>query len=296
MNQHPESTGERVVHVGEVELWTQTYGRPADPAVLLLAGTSNSMDWWRPEFCAALAARGLFVLRYDQRDTGRSTHDQPGSPSYGLPDMVTDAIAVLDAYQLESAHWVGFSSGGWVAQLAALDHPDRVDSLALLSTRPTGHGPADPDLPEVSDQLFAAWASMAEPDWDDPAAVLDYLVDSERTLAAEPFDAAAVRALYEEVLARSIDIRAAITNHPMAEQGPRWRDRLSRITAPTVVISGDRDPLFAPANAEALAAAIPGATLTLLPDVGHELPARRWPDYLSAITTNLARRGAGIRR
>jgi pimeloyl-ACP methyl ester carboxylesterase len=253
------------------------------------------MDWWRPQFCARLAARGLFVLRYDQRDTGRSTHDLPGSPSYGLPVMVTDAIAILDAFQLDSAHLVGFSSGGWVAQLAALDHPDRVDSLALLSSRPTGHGPADPDLPEVSDRLFAEWASTAEPDWDDPAAVLDYLVEGERAYAAEPFDVAAVRALYEDVLARSIDIRAAITNHPMADQGPRWRERLSHVDVPTVVISGELDPLFAPANAEALKAEIPGATLTVLPDVGHELPARRWPDYLSAITTNLARCGADVR-
>lgn len=209
--------------------------------------------------------------------------------------VVTDAVAVLDAYQLEAAHWVGFSSGGWVAQLAALDHPARVLSLALLSTRPTAHGPADPDLPEVSDQLLSVWESTAEPDWEDPAAVLDYLVEGERSLAAEPFDIAAVRALCEEALARSNDIRAALTNHPIADQGPRWRDRLSRVAVPAVVIHGDRDPLFPPANAEALAAGIPGATLTLLPSVGHETPARRWPDYLTAITTNLSRCDVGIR-
>lgn len=126
--------------------------------------------------------------------------------------------------------------------------------------------------------------------------MLDYLVERERAFAAEPFDVAAVRALDVDTLRRSIDIRASLANHAMADQGPRWRERLGQVDVPTAVVHGERDPLFPPANAEALAGAIPGATLTLLPDVGHEFPARRWPDYLTAITTNVARCGADARR
>ncbi|GAA0623718.1 alpha/beta hydrolase [Kribbella sandramycini] len=281
MSTHPE----RLLTIDDVALCAQAFGDPADPPVLLVAGTSCSMDWWTPDFCRQLAGHGYFVVRFDQRDTGRSTHDRPGEPSYTLGDLTADAVRVLDGYGLSSAHWVGFSQGGWIAQLAALDHPDRVRSLALLSTRPTGHGPADADLPEVSGKLMTAWQTPGpDPDWDDVDALTDYLVDGERLLAAEPFDDAAVRAICRNSVTRGADVAAQLANHPMADQGPRWRERLAEIAVPTLVLHGSDDPLFPPANGRALAAAIPNARFQELAGVGHELPARVHTIVIDALT------------
>ena len=98
------------------------------------------MDFWRADLCETVASGGLRVIRFDQRDTGMASADPAGAPSYGLPDLVDDALAVLDAVGVDSAHWVGFSQGGWVAQLAAIGHPDRVASLTLIATRPVAYG------------------------------------------------------------------------------------------------------------------------------------------------------------
>ncbi|WP_152364037.1 alpha/beta fold hydrolase [Microlunatus speluncae] len=285
---HPDGAApEQLIKVGDVELCAQTFGRRDDPAVLLVAGTSCSLDWWPAPFCSRLADRGLFVIRFDQRDTGRSTADPAGQPSYALRDLVSDAVGVLDAHGIDRAHWVGFSMGGWIAQLAALDHPDRVAALVLVSSRTTGHGPADPDLPEVADRLLAGWESAAEPDWAAPAAVVDYLVEAEGELAGAEFDEPTVRLMCERAVARTPDLRPAVTNHPMLDQGPRWRERLGQVAAPTLVLHGEDDPMFPPRHAGALAAAIPGATLRLIPGVGHELPPRHWADYARAIADHV---------
>jgi pimeloyl-ACP methyl ester carboxylesterase len=276
---HPET----FVTTPDARLCVQTVGNASDPAMLLVAGTSCSMDWWPPELCAELASHGWFVIRYDQRDTGRSSWDPPGAPSYALPDLARDAVAVLDGLGVATARWVGFSQGGWVAQLAALDHPDRVESLVLVSTRATGHGPADADLPELSDRLLAAWASVGEPDWDDPRSVVESLVEGERSLAGDPFDEEGARAIAAACVARADQVRSALTNHPMAPQGARWRERLGTVAVPTVVVHGDADPLFPPGNAAALAAAIPGAHLRLLAGVGHELPRRAWAEAVGIL-------------
>lgn len=127
------------VRVGPVELGVQGFGDRDAPPVLLINGIGASMDWWETDFCRALADGGRFVVRYDQRDTGRSTHYPPGRPGYGTDDLVDDAAGVLDGLGLPAAHVVGISMGGMVAQLLALAHPERVSSLVLMSTSP---GPA----------------------------------------------------------------------------------------------------------------------------------------------------------
>lgn len=268
---------ERIIAVDGFELCAESSGDPRDPAVLLVAGTSCSMDWWPAELCGLLVDRGLFVIRFDQRDTGRASFDEPGRPSYSLPDLVSDAVGVLDAHDIGAAHWVGFSQGGWVCQLAALDHPERVRSLTLLSTRPTGHGPADPGLPEVSEDLLATWeAATEDPDWEVPDEVVDHLVAGERSLAGAEFDEVHARHVARSCVRRARQVRSAIANHPIADQGPRWRHRLGDIDLPCVVVHGTADPLFPIGNAEALAAEIPGARLETLSGIGHELPPRTW--------------------
>ncbi len=279
---------ERTIQVGAAELCVESFGSRTDEPVLLVAGTSCSMDWWPAALCEALADRGLFVIRFDQRDTGRSSYDPPGRPSYSLPDLVTDSLGVLDHFEIGSAHWVGFSQGGWISQLAALDHPERVRSLVLLSTRATGHGPADPDLPEVSDRLLAAWSEASEePRWERREEVIRFLVDGERSIAGDEFDEPHAQAIAESCVRRAYQVRSAVANHPMADQGPRWRERLGEISVPCLILHGTADPMFPMGNAEALAEEIDGARLERLPGVGHELPPRVWGNVISLIDQHI---------
>jgi pimeloyl-ACP methyl ester carboxylesterase len=146
----------------------------ADPAILLIMGSSASMDWWEDDFCERLADGRRFVVRYDHRDTGRSVSYRPGAPPYTLRDLAADAVGLLDTFGLARAHLVGMSMGGAIAQLVALDHPGRVASLTLIATSPAG--PGDPGLPETPAQTRAKFAAIAEPTWPDRTAVIDYLV------------------------------------------------------------------------------------------------------------------------
>ncbi|QYG91457.1 alpha/beta fold hydrolase [Iamia sp. SCSIO 61187] len=263
------------------------------PPVLLVAGTGGSMDFWRPDLCAALAAAGLRVIRFDQRDTGAASADPAGAPSYGLPDLVDDALAVLDATGVDAAHWVGFSQGGWVAQLAAVRHPHRVASLTLVASRPVAHGPNDPDLPEVRDELMEAFAASAPPPPPgDAEAWVEYLVAGERPFGSDrsPFAADDARALAAVVVERTRDLEAMVTNHPIAPQGDRWRERLGEVTVPVAVVHGEDDPLFPLGNGEALARELATATLHAIPGMGHELPARVRPT-VAAVIIDTVRRG-----
>src|SRR5919112_2829752 len=141
---------ERMVEARGVELCTEPFGAPADPPVLLVMGMGGSMLWWEEEFCRMLAGGGRYVIRYDHRDTGRSVGYEPGRPGYAGDDLVADAAGVLDAYGIASAHVVGVSMGGALAQLCALDFPARVTSLILISTSRAvpGGGP----LPSATDE------------------------------------------------------------------------------------------------------------------------------------------------
>ncbi|MCP2637653.1 alpha/beta fold hydrolase [Microbacterium sp. HD4P20] len=270
------------IKTDDATLVAEIMGASADPPVLLIAGTSCTRDWWPPEFCRQLAASHCRVIRYDQRDTGESSLWPVGEPGYTLEDLMGDAVAILDFFGYERSHVVGFSQGGWVAQLLALEHPHRVSSMTLISSRSTDHGPADPDLPEVSDGLLAAWGTISEPDWDDEAAVIDYYVENERILAGDEFDADAARQICARAVARSVDARTA-GNHPYMQKIPRWRERLSEIQVPTTVFHGALDPLFPLENGSALAREMPGASFTVLDGIGHEFPKRAWPQVVDDI-------------
>src|SRR3954454_9663832 len=125
-----------MVDVNGVELCTEPFGDPAHSPILLIMGTGASMLWWEEGFCQLLAHGGTFVIRYDHRDTGRSVTYELGRPGYSGADLVADAVGVLDAYEIPVAHLVGVSAGVAFAQLLALDYPDRVLSLVLISASP----------------------------------------------------------------------------------------------------------------------------------------------------------------
>src|SRR5882724_12637812 len=120
------------------EIVSQTFGDSADPAILLIIGAMASMLWWPEAFCRKLAGEGLFVIRYDNRDTGLSTKYAPGEPPYTFEDMADDAVRVLADHGIERAHVVGMSMGGMIAQLVALKHSSRVISLTVISSSPMG--------------------------------------------------------------------------------------------------------------------------------------------------------------
>jgi pimeloyl-ACP methyl ester carboxylesterase len=286
----PMEPNERIVRANGVDLCVQTFGDRADPPILLIMGGASSMDWWEAGFCERLMAGSRFVIRYDHRDTGRSVSYELGAAPYSLRDLAADAVGLLDTFGLKSAHLVGMSVGGWIGQLVALDHPDRVASLTLISTSPTA-SPSDPDLPEMSEELQAFFAEEAsEPDWSDRDAVIDYIVEGERPFAgSRPINEAAIREIAARVFDRTTNLASSITNHARIDSGERWRERLGELRALTLVIHGTEDPMFPYGNAVALAKDIPGAQLLALERVGHEAPPRDlWDVVVPAILRHTA--------
>ncbi len=242
------------------------------------------MDWWEEGFCGRLVAGSRFVVRYDHRDTGRSTTYEPGHPGYTNLDLVDDAAAVLDAYAIPSAHVVGVSAGGALAQLLALDHPGRVLSLTLISTSPAL--PGGPALPPPTEE-FGRFFSTAKVDWSDTASVIDYLAAYDVMLAGTERspDETAIRALVRRDVNRARDIRA-IQNHDAIPEADRHRESLSSVAVPTVVIHGTADPLFPIEHGEALAVEIPGAAFVRLKGAGHGLKRPDWETVAHTILTH----------
>ncbi len=274
---------DEMLQVNGVELCVETFGDPDDPALLLVMGSGASMDWWEEDWCARLAAGGRFVIRYDHRDTGRSVSYPPGAPPYTLRDLVCDAVAVLDVLGVERAHVVGMSMGGAIAQLAALDHGDRVASLTLIGSSPAG--PGAPDLPSMPPDAVERFASIEAPDWGDRAAVVDHVVAVARASASPSgtFDEAAFRALAGRVFDCTTSMEASMTNHAVMESGDGWRERLPTLDVPTLVLHGVDDPVLPYGHGLALAREIPGARLLALERTGHELPRAAWDVAIPAI-------------
>lgn len=277
---------ERMIHANGVELCTEPFGDPADPPILLVMGIGASMLWWEEGFCRMLADRGRFVLRYDHRDTGRSVTYPPGRPGYTGTDLVADAAGVLDAYGIAAAHVVGVSAGGAFAQGLALDYPDHVRSLVLLST--TAAVPGDRALSSPT-EAFMRFVTSAEADWSDASSVIEYLVSYSRMLAGgrRAFDETAVRELVRRDVERARDFAAA-HNHDAIPDDQRQRQPLSSIQVPTLVIHGTADPMFPPEHGQALAREIPGARLLLLEDAGHGIDRADWETIVRAIVDHTA--------
>ena len=281
-----------MVRANGVDLCVETFGDPGSPALLLIAGSESSMDWWEDELCERLGGYGRHVIRYDLRDTGQSVTYEPGAPEYTGADLVADAVGLLDALGIRSAHLVGISMGGGIAQHVALEHPARVASLTLMSTSPAV-GRAQRDLPAASDELKSFLANPPPPpDWSDRAAVIDYLVAGLRPFAGSlPFDEERSRTVVERIVDRTRNIESSMTNHSILDEGQPVHGSLDEIEAPTLILHGTEDPLFPYGHAEALAAEIPAARLLPLEGMGHEMPPRPlWDRVVGAILKHTAER------
>ena len=279
------SNGEKIVTANGVDLCVETFGDAADPAVLLVHGASASMLWWEEELCARIAAGGRYVIRFDNRDTGRSVSYPPGRPRYSLRDMSDDAVGVLDALGIGRAHLVGRSMAGAIVTLAALDHAERVASLTLVTTTPGGQG-----LPPMSEE-FLSYVGSDSPDPSDPAAVVEHIVGLMKAYSGgSPYDdEAATRALAERDVARTRDIASCLTNHFLIDVDAPTAAELGDIHIPTLVVHGERDPVFPLAHGQALRNAVPGAELLVMDKAGHELPPPLWDVFVPALARHTAR-------
>lgn len=276
------SSRERMIRDSGVEIATEAFGDPANPCVLLIMGAMASMLWWPEEFCRRLAAQDRYVIRYDNRDTGLSTTYEPGRPPYTSDDMVADAIRVLDGYGIRTAHIVGMSAGGMVAQHAALEYPERVSSLTAISTSPVGTDTSH--LPQTTSAYSEHSAAGATIDWSDRAQVIDYMVRDARMLAgiAHPHDEEDARNFIARDYGRAKNFASA-TNHFLAGGGDQRKDRLQNMRAPLLVIHGTADPIFPVEHGVALAEAVDGARLVRLEGGGHELHRNDWDEIIASI-------------
>ena len=276
-----------------IEVEYETFGSPSDPALLLVMGFTAQLIAWDLELCQALAERGRYVIRFDNRDCGLSTHldgqqiqpmvvlnsvlsgdDLPDVP-YTLSDMANDAVGLLDALRIERAHIMGASMGGMIAQTIAIEHPDRCLSLVSVMS-----APGDPHVGAPSKEALEVLMSVPPSDRDQYIAVADRIavwcskrhfdVERVRQRAADSFD----RAFYPEGATRQL---AAIY-----ASGDR-SERLAKVEMPALVIHGRDDQLITPGGGEATAAALPNGDLLLLANMGHDLPKPLWPVIIDAI-------------
>jgi len=271
----------------------ETFGNPDAPPVLLIMGLGGQLTSWETEFCTALADAGFYVIRYDNRDVGLSTwFDDAGqfeladllaqtvTPPYSVSDMSADAAGLLEALGLDSAHIVGASMGGMIAQTFAIEYPARTRTLvSIMST--TGDQAVGQPHPE-------ALAALMVP----PPATRDQAIEQGaktwRVIGSPgfPFDEEAVkertaaaydRAFHPAGTARQL---AAIVSQPDRTQA------LAAVTAPTLVIHGEADPLVDPSGGKATASAIPGARLKLVPGMGHDLPPALFAELIDDLAAH----------
>ena len=280
-----------------IELAYQEMGDADGEPLILVMGLATQMIAWDEGFCSLLAERGFRVIRFDNRDIGRSTKiDSAGMPSrvdmlsgrrasaaYLLRDMARDTAGLMDHLGIDSAHVVGASMGGMIAQTMAIEHPERLRSMvSIMST--TGSR-------WVGTPSYKAFGILlgAPPKGRD--AVIARGIKTFKTIGSPgfPFDEERIR----DVAGRSYDRGHSIAGvlrqlHAITASGDRTQ-ALHDVDVPTTVIHGTRDPLVRPSGGRATAKAIPGARLRMIDGMGHDLPRAVWPDVVEAIAANAAR-------
>jgi pimeloyl-ACP methyl ester carboxylesterase len=281
---------------GDIEIAYEVEGAENGEPLLLVMGLGLPMAFWPESFRRLLTDRGFRVARFDNRDVGASTHlTGLGRPSplafaarrwsgYRLADMADDAVAVLDALGWASAHVVGVSLGGMIAQTLAGRHPDRVRTLTSVSSTPAAHiGHPHPRILPVA---LAVPAGTGE-------AVARQLVRIFRAIGSPryPLDADAIRETAERCLAQTHDPHGVLRQLAAIVSAPDRRPLLRRLHQPALVVHGDADPLVRLSGGLATARAIHDAKLVVFPGMGHDLPATLQPAIADEITT-LARRWA----
>ena len=268
---------------GAVEIEYQSFGDDRPEAVLLVNGLGAQMTRWPEAFCAKLVARGYRAIRFDNRDTGKSSWLD--GQTYVLADMADDGIAVLDAAGVRRANIAGVSMGGMIVQRIALDHPDRVLSMTSIMS-----APGLDTLKSTPEAMAVLNVAPPDPKADYEAFIAHQMANA-RTIGspAYPWIEADLRARAESEYRRGFNPpgvarqRAAI-----GADGDRVAE-LANLKVPTVVLHGEDDPLVQPLGGQATAAAIPGAELRMIPGMGHDLPPGLHDIFVDAICTAASR-------
>ncbi len=282
---------ESFCRVGDIEICYETFGDPADPALLLIMGLGTQMLAWHEDFCTQLAERGYFVIRHDNRDIGHSTRlDGARTPSlkqlltrdkraatYTLADMAGDSVGVLDHLGIDKAHIVGASMGGMIAQTIAIRFPHRTLSLVSIMSNTGGRWHGQPQL--------SMYAVLLKPSPRDREAFINHGVEMFTKIGGSGYEPD-----IEDL--RDIATRSYDRGHdPQGSQRQLAaiiadRDRtplLRRLKIPATVIHGAEDKLVRPSGGRTTANAIPGAKLLLIDGMGHGLPRGAWPQIIGAI-------------
>jgi pimeloyl-ACP methyl ester carboxylesterase len=290
---------------GDLDIYYEDMGDPNDPAVLLIMGLGAQLLLWRTEFCEKLVDQGLRVIRYDNRDVGLSTKvtgrhtGVPLAPRmvrsflglrseavYTLEDVADDAAALLDHLKIDTAHIVGASMGGMIAQVFAARHKVRTKTLAIIFS--SNNQPLLP--PPGPRQLLAI---LQKPKDATREAIIDNAVRVSRITGSPGYPAAEerIRAEAIEGYDRSY-YPAGVGRHFAAVLGSGSLLRYDRlVTVPTVVIHGKADKLMRPFGGRAIARAIKGARLVLFDGMGHDLPRELWDDIVGELKTTFATAG-----
>lgn len=282
--------------VGDVQFAYETFGRDEDPPVLLVMGLGGQMHYWPDGFCQALTDRGLYVVRYDNRDVGLSTHLRDAGPvdlqalltgassaPYGLEDLAADAVGLLGALGMQSAHLVGISLGGMIVQLAAIEYPERVRSLVSIAST-TGARSVGGAKPEALAALLAPPGNTREE-------VADHAVALSRVIGSPGFeiDEQWLRWRAGHAFDRGYDPDGVSRQAAAAFTARDRTERLGAVRVPALVVHGSADPLVDVSGGEATAAAIPHAELLVIEGLGHDLPRGVWTQLAYAIAATVHR-------
>lgn len=272
----------KVVTDNDISLYTESFGNPVHEPIVLVMGAMSSAVWWPEDFCARLAAMDRYVIRYDHRDTGKSTSYEPGQASYSVEELADDVVRVMDGYGLDAAHLVGMSLGGFLSQFVAIKYQDRVKSLTLIASERLAE--ADPDMPPFDPEILEYHRQAEALDWSDRDAVVEYQVGAWRINSgtAHVFDAEKIRQIARENFDRTPNILTTF-NHTTLGGGEEWLGRLDEIVASTLIIHGTEDPVLPYAHGLALKIAIRDSKLLTLEGTGHELHPEDWPVILQEL-------------
>ncbi len=295
------------VRANGIDIAYESSGRDGDPTILLIKGLNTPLTGWPDSLCSGLAARGFRVIRFDNRDVELTTHlPELGAPDlaammakvragasvvapYALDDMASDAAGLLAALGIESAHIVGSSMGGMIAQLVALNHPEATRSLVSIMSS-SGRRGLPPARPAAMQALMTLPKSSSRDDR------LATAIAAVKAIGSPGFPATneeLIRSLGRSIDRTPFDPPAAARQMAAIVAAPPRHDRLKTLTIPALVIHGADDPVIPAAHGEDAAQSIPGAELLIIPGAGHDFNEALTPVYLEAIGGFVARVEAG---
>ncbi|MDZ5610283.1 alpha/beta hydrolase [Bacillus pseudomycoides] len=281
---------EKINKINGIDICTESFGNPNHPAILLIMGAMCSMVYWDEEFCQRLADKGLYVIRYDNRDVGRSVSYEPGNSQYTVVDMADDAVGVLDAYDINQAHIVGMSLGGMIAQIMAVRHPQRVLTMTLIASSIYGSDEDNRNLPPMDEKILAYHTNGSNLDWTDNESVVNYLVRGSALLCGSKhkFDEQRVTNQVTKEVKRANNL-LSMFNHALLKGDDYYEGKLKEINIPALVIHGTEDTVLPYEHALALVNEIPNASLLPLEGTGHEIHVNDWDNIINAIWKHTSR-------